>query len=229
LRDSPNIEQVLGEFLTEEKARLAPRTYRNYEYVVELLQHCLNDYGPNYLDPSERSRWEKAYETDDEAFCHLFGPEKIADCLGEFLGYFMIRKVMAGEELLRAAGTVTKKLAKWLGQRQLLSEAAAAASVERGAEAGRDLPRAERLSRLLYEQSRRVPIDVRSLSDDDYIEDYLMIERVEPKALWFEGSVGPVPVPKEATDLAKEGWSVNVVLGRKGKTWHVLEVGNVYP
>jgi hypothetical protein len=36
---------------------------------------------------------EIALLTDDEAFVHLFGPEKIADNLGEFLDYFMVRKV----------------------------------------------------------------------------------------------------------------------------------------
>jgi hypothetical protein len=36
----------------------------------------------------------------------------------------MIRKLMASEELLRAAGTVTTKLAKWLGVRGYLDESA---------------------------------------------------------------------------------------------------------
>jgi hypothetical protein len=40
--------------------------------------------------------------------------------LGEFLGHFTIRKVAAGDELLRVAGRVTKKLAGWLGERGYL-------------------------------------------------------------------------------------------------------------
>jgi hypothetical protein len=44
--------------------------------------------------------------------------------VGEFLDYFMIRKVMASEELLRTADTVTTKLAKWLGVRGYLDESA---------------------------------------------------------------------------------------------------------
>ena len=40
----------------------------------------------------------------------MFGPEKIAENLGEFLDYFMVRKVIAGQELLKASGTVTGKL-----------------------------------------------------------------------------------------------------------------------
>lgn len=72
-------------------------------------------------------------------------------------------------------------------------------------------------------------LDPRTLCDDDYIEDFLMIDRVDSGSLWFEGQVGPVAVPVEAGNIAQVGWSVNVVLGRVGTTWQILEVGNVYP
>jgi hypothetical protein len=226
---SPNIDTVLVEFLAEQEQRLAPRTYRNYAEVVSLLRHCLNSYGHQSLDDAERSRLDDAYDTDDEAFVHLFGPEKIADNLGEFLGYFMVRKVMAGEELLRAAGTVTKKLAKWLGERAYLDPHGVDIAVDRGSAALRDLPRAEKLSRLLHEQARMTSINVHELSDEDYIEDYLMIERVEPGAIFFDGGIGPVTVTTAASDNAEAGWSVSIVLGRVGKSWQVIGVGNVYP
>ena len=225
----PTIDEALAEFLVEQEKRLAPRTFRNYADVIHLLRDCLNGYGHQSLDADECRRWESVYERDEEAFVHVFGPAKIADNLGEFLDYFMIRKVMAGEELLRAAGTVTKKLAKWLGAGGYLDESAVEEAVERGAAAARDLPNADKLSGLLYEQARRSRIDVQALDDDDYVEDYLMIERVEPGALWFEGEIGPVKVPKTASDIAQPGWSINIVLGRANETWHVVEVGNVYP
>ena len=225
----PTIDEALVEFLVEQEERLAARTFRNYADVIHLLRDCLNGYGYQSLDADERRRWESAYERDEEAFVHVFGPAKIADNLGEFLDYFMIRKVMAGEELLRAAGTVTKKLAKWLGVHGYLDENAVEDAVDRGAAAARDLPNAEKLSGLLYEQARKSRIDVQALDDDDYVEDYLMIDRVEPGALWFEGEIGPVKVPKAASDIAQPGWSINIVLGRTNKTWHVVEVGNVYP
>ena len=41
----------------------------------------------------------------------IFGPEKIPGNVAEFLDYFMVRKVMCGKDLMRAAGTVMKKLA----------------------------------------------------------------------------------------------------------------------
>ena len=50
-----------------------------------------------------------------------------------------------------------------------------------------------------------------------------------PPRLWFIGGIGPVKVPEAASAVARPGWTINLVLGRHGTTWDVLEVGNVYP
>jgi hypothetical protein len=212
-----------------ERERLAPRTYGRYEDVVSLLRSCLDNYGHHDLDDAERARFEAAYESDDEAFVHLFGADKLVAGLPEFLGYFMVRKVMAGEDLLRAAGTVTKRLAKWLEANGHIDGAAAAVASELGADASRDLPRSERLGSILFEQADRADIDLDALDDDDVVEDYLTIERVEPGALWFEHGIGPVGVPKAASDLAQPGWSASITLARVKGKWQVVEIGNVYP
>jgi hypothetical protein len=54
-------------------------------------------------------------------------------------------------------------------------------------------------------------------SPPPWVEDYLQIERVEPGALWFEGGVGPLKVPTQASALAEEGWSVHV--GARPGAW----------
>jgi hypothetical protein len=225
------IEDALARFLDSQRPRLAPRTFRRYEDVVELLAHCLNGYGHSGLSELERKRFEHAYQAgDEEAFCHLFGPEQIVGNLGEFLGYFMIRKVAAGQELLRAAGTVTKQLAKWLHQHGWIDDEALADALDQGGEAARDLPKADKLAGLLYNLTERAPhIDRDSVPAEDWVEDLLPIERVEPGALWFKGDIGPLKVPKEASVLAQVGWSVNVMLAQTQGVWHLLEVGNVYP
>jgi hypothetical protein len=77
----------------------------------------LNGYAANSLDKSQYELWEELFNAEGDKhreFCDIFGPEHILPNVGEFLNYFMIRKVMAGQDLLRASGTVTKKLAKWL-------------------------------------------------------------------------------------------------------------------
>jgi len=87
-----------------------------------------------------------------------------------------------------------------------------------------------RLANLLYEQSRSTaPFDADALGPKDLVEDYLVIQRVEPKALYFSGGIGPLDVSEPASELAEVGWGVNATLARLNKTWRVVEVGNVYP
>ena len=70
------IDQVLPQFLAEQRERLSSRSSRRYEEVVELLRHCLDGYAYQSLDEEERRRWEEEFETNEEgAFCRLFGPE----------------------------------------------------------------------------------------------------------------------------------------------------------
>ncbi len=229
--EAVNIDEALDAFLADQRQRLSERTMRNYEYVVELLCDSLNGYGPNTLDKADEKRWRKAYDAgDEEAFCHLFGPERIVDHFGEFLGYFMVRKVWASQELLRSAGTVTKKLAGWLHEHGYVSAEEREDAVEQGSRAARNLPRAERLTNLLYDQSRSTPpFDANALGPKDLVETYLVIQRVEPGALCFSGGIGPLEVSKRASELARVGWGVNATLARLDKTWRLVEVGNVYP
>jgi len=207
-----------------------PYAFRRYASIVDLLKLSLNGYAYDSLNRFERRRWEKAFEDGDEAaYTKLFGPAKTPEHVGEFLGYFMIRKVIVPAKLTAAAGRVTKEFVEWLAERSWIEATAIADAVERSDDAARYLPRAERLGRLLYEQAQRTRIDQSALADEDYVEDYLAIERVESSALWFEGDIGPVPVSAATAKLAQPGWSINLVLGRKGGKWHLLEVGNVYP
>ena len=229
---STTIGDSLEAFLADQRQRLSARTVRIYEDVIGLLRDCLNGYGPNTLDEPDRKRWEEAYQDDEEAFCHLFGPERILPEVDEFLGYFMVRKVMAGQDLLQSAGTVTKKLAAWLHEHGHAGETARDLAVARGVTASRDLPRAERLANLLYEQSlATAAIDRATLRTGDIVgEDLpLQIERVEPGKLYFTGVDVPLRVPRGASDLARPGWDVTITLIRQRGTWKVLDVGNVYP
>ena len=225
------IDEALDAFLAEQRKRLSAKTLRNYEDVVSLLRSSLNGYAYQSLDSLEEKRWRKAFDAgDEEAFTRLFGAEKIVENLGEFLGYFMVRKVMAGQELLRASGTVTKKLAAWLHEQGYISERQRQEAVERGGDAARELPRADRLGELLHdEMAKTPPFDPEDVPDEHWVEDFLAIERVAPGALWFEGGIGPVRVSRKASDLAEIGWGVNIVLVRLRGVWRIVELGFVYP
>ena len=72
-------------------------------------------------------------------------------------------------------------------------------------------------------------MDPEELADEDWVEDYLAITDVEPGRIWLDGGVGPIDVPRAASDLAKPGWSLFVTAARSGGRWHLLELGAVYP
>jgi len=103
------------------------------------------------------SLYQRLYDYRELEFCAVFGPDKILKNLHTFLNFFMIRKVMASEELLRAAGTVTKKLALWLEEQDYVDERQVKSACSLASEAARELPAAERLARLLYEYARHMP------------------------------------------------------------------------
>ncbi|MBC8446459.1 MAG: hypothetical protein H8D78_01795 [Chloroflexi bacterium] len=227
----PTISEVLQQFLDDQSRRLEPRTFARYEDVIGLLQHSINGYAYNRLRAEESALFDALYGQGLQ-FCDVFGPEKILDNIGEFLDYFMVRKVIAGQELLRAAGTVTKKLARWLQEKGYAAAEEAEMAVELGGEAARSLPRAEELANLLYDFAHSQPSEELL----ERVDDRFTIERVESGKLWLSGwlsprrgTIGPIAVPREITDLAEEGWAVTLWLGRTPRGWKILDVGNVYP
>jgi len=222
------IDEALDEFLAAQQARLAPSTYARYADIVSLLRDHLNGYAYQALNQAEQGRLEHAGEDGDgeRAYCAIFGPEKIPGELGSFLGYFMVRKVIAGADLLKAAGTVTKKLARWLHEHGYIDAETAADVTEQAADAARELPAAARLSDLLTALSMRTP--PAGIDEDAVIEDTLAITRIEPGKLWFGGH-GPLAVPKQASDSAQLGWEAYVALVEHRGRWWLLENGAVYP
>jgi hypothetical protein len=222
---------VLDEFLDEQEARLSPATFRKYGSTIELLWMHLNGYGYEDLSDAELERFERAFneDGDEEAFCHLFGPEKIVDQIPHFLNWFMLRKVMARESDLRAAATTSRKLVRWLVDRGHVSGESAELALEASAAARNDLPAADRVSSLLYEHTGGFSGPEPPRDGARIVEDYLTIERTEPGALWFEGGLGPVHVPNEAAELAKPGWGLWAALACENGRWRLLEHGVVYP
>lgn len=237
----PTIEKVLKEFLSDQQKRLSPKTAKGYKDVIALFRDCLNGYAYQSLSKSENALFDKYYNAEGKEhreYCQIFGPEKITDEIGIFLGYFMTSKVIAGADFKRLAGTVTKKLSKWLTEKGYVSKDDARMAEEDGAAAARDLPMAEKAGHILYRAAEEVIFDPDKLNDDDYHEfDHYTIEKVEPGKLWLEvfdkkgrkSAVGPIAVPKEATKLLKEGWDISCALARIMGRWTLVEFANVYP
>ncbi len=237
----PSIKDVFRGFLEVESKRLAPKTLQKYEIVIGLLTDHLNNNGSEPLSTAEKAFFEKYYNAEGEAhrdYCDIFGPEKIFHTLGSFFGYYMIRKVFAGEELKRASGTVVKKLSKYLAENGLITPETATEGIEEGAVAVSVLPLAEKASRILGDY-----VDDRGLCPNDfedhenYMEfDHFTISKLAPGQIWFElydegklKEFGPISVPKSATKILQEGWDISCGFGRSKGQWNMIEIANVYP
>ena len=204
---------------------------RKYEDIIDLFESCLDGYGHQYLDKQEDVLFDRLYNAEGDEhreFCQLFGPEKIPDNVDEFLNYFMIRKVMCGKELMQTAGTVTKKLGKWLKEKGYIQPENAADIVSSGATAAKELPAAEDLARMLADYADRTAVDC-----DDVIEDHFTIDAVEPDKLRLSALSGAeefvVPISRNISNACRVGWSISGAVGKTDKGWRILEAWNVYP
>ncbi len=221
------IDQVFEEFLADQNARLRPNTYHRYEDIMNLFRSCLESYWPGH------SQEEYDRITDKGGtFCGTFGPEEITPSLGEFLGYFMPHKVMAGKETMKAAGTVTKKLVKWLAEKGYVKDTQALERAEeRAGQAARDLPAACDVAELLEAYVDMHPPARYSRE----IEDCFSITRIEAGKLWLEPfasgdrEIGPVPVPREVSRRCKVGWELGGVVVKTSKGWRLMEAWRVSP
>jgi len=209
------------------------RRAREVGQSLDLLRRGLDGYGYQNLSRADRDRWSAAFEDGDETcFSRMFGAREIARYLDEFLGYFLIRKVLMPEDEVARTVEDVRGFVEWLAVERELTPAAARKALGAVASASVDLPAAERLGRLLDEIARAGEAKARrgtSPEFDEIVEDFLVIERVAPGRIWFLDGVGPIKVPEAASAVARPGWTINLVLGRRGAAWDVLEVGNVYP
>jgi hypothetical protein len=223
-RPSRTITQVFQEFLADQKSRLSHKTYLRYASVIDLLRLYLESYWPG------RGQGKYGRITDaGGTFCGTFGPEDVIPGFSEFLGYFMPRKVMAGNDTMKAAGTVTKRLARWLAEKGYVKDTEYAE--ELAGKAARELPGSQKLLRLLdaYLNEQR-PGDC-----EKRMEGHFWIKRIEPGELWLESplhggpEIGPIPVPPKANQAAKRGWDIGGVIGKTAQGWRLVEVWNVSP
>jgi len=225
------IAEVLAAFLAEQQRRLAPKTLSDYRGVVELLQHFLNGEGHLALGKAAEKRFWSLFNATGDAhreFCEVFGPEHILPHIGTFLDWFIPRKVVAGKDFLRTAGTVTKRLASWLAEKGYADVEDAGEAVEDGARAARNLPKAAELASLLHAFAE----DQEREGATGTMEDHFAVTRVERGKIWLRGlgrrEVGPIALPEEISRLCKVGWSISGMVGRVGHSWRLIEAWNVY-
>ena len=140
-KPTKTIAQVFEEFLADQKDRISHKTFSKYQSIISLYKSYLESYWPGH--DGEYDKITKAGGT----YCGTFGPEDATAGYSEFLGYFMPRKVMCGKDIMQAAGTVTKKLAKWLAEKGYVEDTED--DQEQAGEAAKDLPNASEVLDIL--------------------------------------------------------------------------------
>jgi hypothetical protein len=132
--------------------------------------------------------------------------------------------------MLRAAGTVMKKLGKWLQAKGYVATDDADRMFDRGRVANKELPATAALSQMLDAYvGDEVVGEVQQT-----VEDHFTIEAVRPgylqlASLIAEGGPFEVPVPDSISDAAQEGWTISGMLGKTSRGWRFVETWNVYP
>ena len=225
------IDAVVRQFIQDKASAKGIRT-QDKKGAAELFIHCLNAYGHQSLSREESKLFDRYCDlkgSSHKEFCQIFGPDRIAENVPEFVGYFLIRKVMMSGDQMAVAAKVVAELCKWLVAKNIVPGETIVEAIERAERAVEELPRAEDANRMIWEQAQKSPRRVR-----DYLDfGQLTFNRIEKDQAWVETEdgqeIGPVVLPKKAGPLLKPGWTINSALIEAGGKWYFQEVGNVYP
>lgn len=225
-----SIRQALDRFVAQEGDRV-PGSRDAVERALENLEVFLESHGYQYVEEDDEEYLDEDDETFDgqePSFVEANTPDILPETLSEFLFEWQIREHDGGPDEVRSTCLVSERLMDWLAEEGLARVADARDAAATARRAADEVPRSKRLGSLLYPLTQAVP-QQQPTSEDEVVEDFLRIVRVEPGQLWLEQDVGPIGVPEEASAVASVGWWVNVVAARLGGMWYLSEVGNVYP
>jgi hypothetical protein len=130
---------------------------------------------------------------------------------------------------MKAAGTVIKKLAKWLVEKGYTE--ADESLREFVGQAARDLPASQKLLDSLEDWlSENGPV-----KSSRRIEGHFLIQRIESGQIWLESimtddpPIGPIPLPAKIARACKVGWDVGGVVAQTKSGWRLVEVWNISP
>jgi hypothetical protein len=218
------IDDILGELLAAQEARLSSKTHAKYEGIVDLYRACLERCWLGHSGPD--------YDVVTQArgtHCDIDGAEDITSGFSEFLDYSMPHKVIAESETMKSAGTVIKKLTRWLvEQSDTLGEESLR---ERVCESARDLHASHRLLDDLNDWLG----EAEPVHSTKKLEGHFVFQRVEPKQTWLEpplsgeSEIGRIPVPARLARSCKIGWDDGGVVARTSKGWRLVEAWNLSP
>ncbi len=115
-----NLHQLFSSYLQEQRERLSGNYFLHYQAAVGLFESCCDGYGYLSIEKEREGALEKAQKDSgaEITFCEFFGAEVLSFTLfAEFVGYFLPRKVCAGDDTLRKYAQSIVHLYKWCCER----------------------------------------------------------------------------------------------------------------
>ena len=108
----PSARRVLERWRDLSPRREGDPPFTDRDAVTQLLIDNLDAYAYEHLPKTDRTWWERKWNEDEEAgaFSRLFGPEWIAETMDGFLGWFLIRKVVARPDEMGTYATLCVEL-----------------------------------------------------------------------------------------------------------------------
>jgi len=241
------ISSTFNKFLKYKKKDVKKTTYNKYDDILFLFKSFLNGYAYNYLDEDDLDLFETKFNQENKEFCEIFGIDKIdVGEIEEFMGYFLIRKVLGGKESIKYSGTVLRQLLKWLKNNSYIGKSKFDELIDIVDRLKDELTKVLEVTDILYEETTGssmkygiFPFDKSGSNNlaqyETTRESVFYIKDIKKGKLWLgdlsapSETIGPVIVPDEVSSLANEGWQLHLAIGKKGNKWDILESGDVYP
>lgn len=226
---NPTIESIFRQYLDD--CAVSKKGKASREDAIDLFTDSLNGYAYQSLSEDETKIFEHYFELENDEhkeFCEIFGADKIIENISEFVGYFLIRKVMGSATFLGKAAKEIEHLCYWLEKNKFISSEEAREGAGYAATAAKLLPRSEKAAQLLCAAAQQYN------GIAEVVEEGTMdITKVSSDSIWLcpigGKEVGPIFLPKNVTDLLEVGWDINCALAKHRGKWLVVEVGNIYP
>jgi hypothetical protein len=208
-----NISDALEQFLNEKKQKVSKKTFSHYSFAIGYLE----DFLVRYAHDLEISEIDK-----------INAPvEKLPDYFGEFLGYFVPRKIHPSETEAKQIGCAIRQLLKWLQKNNLVSVSVYDDEI---AETAKSLGPAMRATDLMNDYGHFMLCNaITDCEEAQFVIDKIGIESLNLSSFMDNAEYHSVKTHPEALRLLKEGWNFSGVLGENDKQLYVKEVWNMYP
>lgn len=228
-----NTSEILTEFIEDTGKTVSDRTLNKYKDAIDLFALFLRDtrYDENedleYDVKEEQKRVLAALDFDFS--------EVTSEAIEQFLGYFLIRKVMDTISFKDDVSKRMHKFVKWAYQKGYMSKENYEDCEPMVKRLKTDVRLAEELFFVLADY---VDEDQPENCEEESYEDYFQIKKVTPGKLYLE-SIYPfgdeldeeiiVKVPEKISSMCKADWQICMEIAKCGPEWKILMSGSVYP